>query len=397
MEGKREAENMTNTQLSSTMEEALVYLGRGVYRAHMEPAKRTLVALESRGMIVWTSTLTPNPVQTDFTPTYDTTRLWTVTVAGWAFLKDAYQIERPADAGRLSVDEALADIERIAEDDRIVAADLDAAYALEDAEEMARVDAGRWTLEECFSYGGWHAIGLEDDRCGAMDAEDLDACGNCADCTREEDPAPPRRDGWLILGRTYPSFGEAAGDALSHNAHMAARIAASRAAEAPRRDGWLEEGRRIQETSSGHWISFPEGTAEIRDEIVVSPVGTPNAVVQEADRLTRAKDDRVTGYWEHVPEDDMYVDRDAWKAAETRLRQVATDAADTRSQYGLTDTRSQYVRRDANGAVITYRNIPVPTDLASRWSGIEAISWTRGVESVHRANLSAVQQMRMGL
>src|SRR5882757_10902837 len=93
---------MTNTKLSDTMEEALAYLGRGSYRAHLEPAKRTLVALESRGMIEWANAL-------EVGKTYDTTILWNVTAAGWAFLKDAYRIERPADAGRLTLDEALAE------------------------------------------------------------------------------------------------------------------------------------------------------------------------------------------------------------------------------------------------------------------------------------------------
>jgi len=155
-------------------------------------------------------------------------------------------------------------------------------------------------------------------------------------------------------------------------------------------------------------IELPAGAVEIQDYIVsprVEALEIPladvlsevhDAVIREANRITRMKDDRVTGYREHVPEDDMYVDRDAWKAAEIRLQKVASDAAEAMRNLAMADTRSQYVRRDTHGNVITYRNIPVPADLAGHWSGIEAISWTRGVESVYRANLSAVQKMRRG-
>jgi hypothetical protein len=121
-------------KLSQTMEEALVYLGCGSYRAHLEPEKRTVLALERRGMIEWSETA-------EVGTTYDNTILWNVTATGWHFLWVAYSIHRPADAGRLTVEEALTDAEQIAEDDRTAAADWDAAYALEDAEELARVDA----------------------------------------------------------------------------------------------------------------------------------------------------------------------------------------------------------------------------------------------------------------
>jgi predicted N-acetyltransferase YhbS len=100
---------MANTtkaaKLSQTMEEALVYLGRGAYRAHLEPERRTLEALERRGMIVWSTDAELGAVGSY--RIHDTTRLWDVTEAGWAFLAAEYDMERPADEGRLTVEEAL--------------------------------------------------------------------------------------------------------------------------------------------------------------------------------------------------------------------------------------------------------------------------------------------------
>jgi hypothetical protein len=96
-------------KLSQTMEEALVYLGRGAYRAHLEPEKRTLLALERRGMIRW-STNAELGALGEYR-VHDTTLLWTVTLDGWAFLKAAYGMDRPADAGRLTVEEALDSVE----------------------------------------------------------------------------------------------------------------------------------------------------------------------------------------------------------------------------------------------------------------------------------------------
>lgn len=100
-----ETEMAKTVKLSQTMEEALHYLGRGIYRAHLEAASRTLTALESRGMIRWSTEAELGAVGER--RVHDTTRLWTVTVAGWAFLKAEYDMDRPADAGRMSLDAAL--------------------------------------------------------------------------------------------------------------------------------------------------------------------------------------------------------------------------------------------------------------------------------------------------
>jgi len=138
---------MTKIKLSDTMEEALVYLGRGVYRAHLEPGNRTLAALESRGMIVWHTEAFTSPV-------HDSTRLWNVTLAGWAWLADQ-GIDRPADAGRMTLEEAWSDAEaETACDAWIAAIDRSLANsAKEDAEALmdATFDDGRYTLEEAWS------------------------------------------------------------------------------------------------------------------------------------------------------------------------------------------------------------------------------------------------------
>lgn len=128
---------MSKITLSDTMDAALQYLAWGVYRPHMEPAKKTLEALERRGMIRWTGLDTFRPEGSPV-PFHDNTRLWTVTLDGWAWLKANQDMDRPADAGRLSLEDALADAEQMDADQAQVDADLGAAYALEDAEELAR-------------------------------------------------------------------------------------------------------------------------------------------------------------------------------------------------------------------------------------------------------------------
>jgi len=98
-------------KLSPTMEEALVYMGRGAYRLHLEPEARTLKALERRGMIEWAETATVCET-TDSGSYYvhNILNLWDITPAGWAWLKAEYGMDRPADEGRLTVGEALDDV-----------------------------------------------------------------------------------------------------------------------------------------------------------------------------------------------------------------------------------------------------------------------------------------------
>lgn len=98
------AEKAKSQRLSSSMEDALVYLGRGVHRAHLEPESRSLIALERRGLIEWADSK-------DTGRTRDITRLWTVTDAGWDYLEAEFGMQRPApaDPGRLTVDQAWED------------------------------------------------------------------------------------------------------------------------------------------------------------------------------------------------------------------------------------------------------------------------------------------------
>jgi hypothetical protein len=101
-------------KLSDTMVQALTDTasGRGFYRTR----GRTIRALEDRGLLGWDRS------------TCDIV----LTVAAWDFLKETQGIERPADAGRLTLEEALADAEADADcDEWIAAIDRSLAAALE--------------------------------------------------------------------------------------------------------------------------------------------------------------------------------------------------------------------------------------------------------------------------
>jgi hypothetical protein len=163
-------------------------------------------------------------------------------------------------------------------------------------------------------------------------------------------------------------------------------------------------------------IVFPDSFAGKISDLDV-PLSIMSETIREANRLTETRDAFTRGsvYREHVPEDDMYVDRTAWKAEETRiaaLREQLRTSAQQRNtfesrngraplcgremstgrpcpQHTPEDTREQYTKRDTYGDPIAYRDVPVPADLAGHWYGVEAISWTRGV------NASYVQAVRI--
>lgn len=90
--------------LSDNMLVSLVYLGRGIHRVHAMPEQRTLKALERRGLIEWSKPVLLHDAVGS--ARYDVTRLWDVTPLGWAVLA-TQGIERPADDGRLTLEEAL--------------------------------------------------------------------------------------------------------------------------------------------------------------------------------------------------------------------------------------------------------------------------------------------------
>lgn len=261
-------------KLSQTMEEALVYLGRGVHRPHLEPEKRTVLALERRGMIVWSDRAELGAV--GGYRVHDLTRLWDVTKAGWAFLAEAYGMERPADDDRLTVEEALEDV--VVNDNRMYSAqeitarlrsahrygsgnlanpasdssgitaffvelglavhtaEIDGVkygYELTPAgEEAARKDAEFHTDEDgdlamdpdALAAANFAArrpaapqergairqpgavtasalLSSAPERCGAVDAGDLDACGKCADCTRPTNGPLDALDAPLTAGQ----------------------------------------------------------------------------------------------------------------------------------------------------------------------------------------------------
>src|SRR5882757_9504 len=432
---------MTNTKLSDTMEEALAYLGRGSYRAHLEPAKRTLVALESRGMIEWANAL-------EVGKTYDTTILWNVTAAGWAFLKDAYRIERPADAGRLTLDEALAEaytnlnvrfahpemgtVRTAGPDTVTVDRDngvctryvVSALHMFRSGDRVTidgstirkplpvrqpgapDLDAGRFDLDQALSFA--YGFGpTEEDRMAA-DPEPTPDDGN-GKRLDGPDGTGPFDSHWLdrAADRQVHAYRHALLDQEAGSGPGAGPATSG--------NGWLSMGILADEFR----YAFP-GAVEVQDSIVF-PKGVPlplmDAVVREANRLTETRDAFARGsvYREHTPEDDMYVDRAAWKAEETRIaalrEQLRTSARQRNTfearngraplcgremstgrpcpQHTPEDTREQYTKRDTYGDPIAYRDVPVPADLAGHWYGVEAISWTRGV------NASYVQAVRI--
>lgn len=138
---------MAKIKLSDAMETCLLWFAQDG-RHWTSPAKATLLALEKRGLIRWNG-----EAQAVAPGYYHTADRWILTLAGWEWLKETHDLERPADEGRMTLEEARADAEAIAEDDRIAAADWDAAYALEDAEALmaATFDAGRYTLDEAWN------------------------------------------------------------------------------------------------------------------------------------------------------------------------------------------------------------------------------------------------------
>lgn len=362
---------MTNTQISPRMAEALVAVAEHVTSGRYEVVSyngrnATMKALINRGMFV--------VVEVE-DPTYGHAANIEISAAGWTWLKDNAGIERQADADRLTVEEALAE---------------------------AFPDLGVLPVKDfTFTLNGdlYHGDGTA--------------------ARSHRDPLPVREPG---------------------------------ATEPPCRDEWLDQeagsgpgAGPSQAQLSGRWATKPPGQdiPELADKVDIQDMSLSGvlsskvhaAVIRETNRLTEARDAFTRDY---VPEDDLYVDRDAWKAAEIRLQQVAasasasfrrladaTAAASDRGrarqaafqarngrpgrcgqelstgrpcpQHAPEDTREQYTQRDTYGDPVTYRNIPVPADLAGHWYGIEAISWTRGVESVHRANLVALQKMRAGL
>lgn len=87
--------------LSDVMLNSLVYLARGVHRVHAMPEQRTLKALERRGLIE-----RAEPADLSWLESGRVHLLWDVTPPGWAVLA-TQGIGRPADEGRLTLEEAL--------------------------------------------------------------------------------------------------------------------------------------------------------------------------------------------------------------------------------------------------------------------------------------------------
>lgn len=90
-------------RMSPTMEDAVTWYARDG-RVWAAPGAGTVAALENRGLIRW------NPRHTvPLTQRYHCPAWWTLSPAGWTWLREELGIERPADRYRMTLDEALAD------------------------------------------------------------------------------------------------------------------------------------------------------------------------------------------------------------------------------------------------------------------------------------------------
>jgi len=331
-----------NRKLSDTMEEALRYLAAGHYLAHLEPAVRTLTALESRGVIEWSAVAELGDA--GGWRVHDTTMLWNVTPAGWAFLKEAYGIERPADEGRTDWSDAIDLAYSVGSAPAPVTADWEHGL-LEHPEDLRRLslfdamDAAYVTTEE--PRGSWGiAVIHRPVAAPVQPATVTDATEDpYAPEPTAEDLAAQRMD--LVLRRA---------DAARRNP-----------LHAPDLTGALPDGNRFY--------------ADFKTD-ADAPV--PYVCTLPDDDRTPADDD-----------DDATVvfDRDAWTAKNRSAGRAFTQLGRMMGDPRETDL----VRSDADTPMV-YSGVRVPSDLVQEWDSLSAISWARGVLAARREALrNAVQ------
>lgn len=439
---------MTNTRsarkLSPTMEEALTYLGAGSYRAHLEPAKATLVALENRGMIEWAS-----PLETG--TTYDNTRLWNVTVAGWALLAE-WGIVRPADEGRTDWSDAIDLAYQYEEDNRVAAADQASMYELDDAEEADGPMAGQY---DDYDYAAdetrlsapaapvmadWERELLDhpEDVAKSSLAEALELANEWANANGSDwgiDPADlaalvqPAEDGRLTeaeaLDAVYPGLADttvidtAGRDAT---AHQMGRIldADQSTTDAAEWDQAQETGRRVAELDT----EAEKATLPVREPGASNPpcvtckglgvvlAGGVESACWEcwpADApvpYTVREEESGSGAGAGPDDETVVFDRTAWRAA---AKEVTQSLHQSLSEVGrnlrdfhrvLSDTRETDLVRSDHDVPMVFAGVRVPTDLVTEWDGLAAISWARGVlagqREVRRTMARTVPVQRSG-
>lgn len=183
----------------------------------------------------------------------------------------------------------------------------------------------------------------------------------------------------------------------------------------------LGESLRITEEcdrlSASPWLTItgPFGAEELartrreteeRDAARIKEAEHPTAPVQQRTGL--------------LSDDDLYVNREAWKATsaamdsvgkaladQARARTAAVEAvmglgSDALDALRYARETAARLRREAaerdipnawdrdtvyadNGEPMTFQNVRVPVDLVADYSGLQAITWRRGVNAAHRA------------
>lgn len=435
---------MTNAKLSPTMEEALYYLGHGVYRAHLEPASRTLIALEKRGMIVWAEA--PRVGRT-----YDTTILWNVTAAGWAFLAAEYDLDRPADEGRLTVAEAWADTEPFESPAVFLAAPNVSEAGFRAVRSALNKPYGRipgtvkTATVEALARRGWAELApvylvhdsdasSEGFRRGYDWVLTRQAFGSCG---RSPVADPGRLTKEEALAEAYAEDFAADSAAMRYAAivrtcgqdSVGVELEATDAPSGPRAVVLVPKGHHLQ---PGDRI-LVNGSLELVDGLeadVPLPRRVPGATLEAefkgnghippevrerqesayremlGEPLYGSAADAVAQERDAAEDTGLYVDRDAWRASsagfhrlgqmmgeQVRQRNVRLEALVTgfrmAFQPGGDDPREADTVRGDDTLPMVYQGVRVPDDIAENWHGVAAISWSRGVQAAAVAVLNA--------
>lgn len=474
--------------LSDVMLNSLVYLARGVHRVHAMPEQRTLKALERRGLIE-----RAEPADLSWLESGRVHLLWDVTPPGWAVLA-TQGIGRPADEGRLTLEEALEEanawadrnnsdwgIGRMEDIGRLTLEEaLDAAYPAR----LGPVPAGT-----CCGMTYFSSEALADHRAFQHDTVGRLSVDEALDAAYEQetadDPFAPEpvatalpeisqaAQGYVkgALSRPYGMLPKH----LPHN--LRAKLLETGLIEVSMvpKGRWLGYGYQERDVLTlrafahfgatmipdtwrlslldalGHaetlfrhgeldrlgiaWPLMgadPQAYSDRLSAMMAEPVyGSAAAVLGESLRLTEQRDAarrREAEAWAApvqqrtglLGDDDLYVNREAWKATsaamdsmgkaladQARARTAAVEAVMGLGSEALDALRyaretAAQLRREAaergepysldretvfadNGEPMTYQNVRVPADLVTDYYGTKAITWRRGVNAAHRA------------
>lgn len=373
---------MTKIKLSQTMEEALVYLSRGAYRAHLEPERRTLAALERRGMIEWAEAV-------EVGTTYDNTILWNVTIAGWAWLKAECGVDRPADEGRLTLAEAENEAWRVSESTGTVTR----VYATSARVELDNGDVIWWetgtghdlTVGDQVKVRGEYEPNYRVTQADSTEDDPTLYTGTVTTVVQTgvaaDFPGFPRPDGsgpgTLMMVDTGYGHGLNVGQMIQVDARGFYAGAVSSVL-----------GPVIDLANK---ITHDRDEARAREAERFSGPSHPVTAAPYAESTGRVNGQRVqdagsTDTYEGVSGPgsgpDLYIDREAWKARSRVLDDIARSlsmAANARRTHDRETVLSD------DGTPMVFRGVRIPEDLADTYSSLAAISWCRGVAAAQRA------------